>query len=478
MSSAKQIRTLVLLLFGFAATGATAWAQDQQEPPSEPSKPKPAARGVPGIDDTSDENNQADQWQPDNTPLTGVANPTLGTPEMRHSYWVPGLAYGSTIQSGPGSGQGWYANNYVGANITLLQAWSRNELGVNYTGGGVFSTANFQGNGGFQLLSLADTISLNRCQIQFFDYFSYLPVTNFGFFGGTGVGIPGVSGSLGAPIPGLSIGIVPNQGIFSAFGPRYSNAFASQITYQLSRRGSITAAGSYGLLRFAQAGNVDNDLVTGSLGYNYALSKEDTIGVFYQFGGFHYSGQPQAIGTNTISGAYSKKLTKKLALSLYGGPQFSHYRVPIGTQTKTTNASAGATFSYATEQAGITGSYFHGLAGGAGVFIGSLSDTVNVAVTHRFSRAWNANFNLGYSRNSALGSQPGLSFPSFNDWFVGGGVSRPFGRNITFAANYIAYIESTSGTACVTTAPCGATNYTQHTINLSIQWHTRPFVLP
>jgi hypothetical protein len=482
MSGSKQIRSLVLLLFGLAATGATAWAQDQQqEPPSEPSKPKPAARGVPGIDDTTeDNNNQADQWQPDNTPLTGVATPTLGTPEMRHSYWVPGLAYGTTVQSQPQSGangQGWYVNNYVGANVSLLQSWSRNQLAVNYTGGGFFSTASFEGNGSFQLLSLADTVTLDRWRIQFFDYFSYLPVTDFGFFGGSGVGLPGVPGSLGAPVPGLNIGIVPNQGVFSSHGPRYSNAFASQVTYQLSRRGSITAAGSYGLLRFTQAGNVDNDMVTGSLGYNYALSKEDSIGIFYQFEAFHYAGQPQAIGTNSISGAYSKKLTQKLALSLYGGPQFSNYRVPIGTQSKTTNASAGASLSYATEQAGITASYFHGLSGGAGVFLGSLTDTANVGLTHKFAHVWKANLNFGYSRNSALGSEPGFSFPSFNDWFVGGGVSRPFGRNINFVANYTAYIESTSG-ACTTATPCGNTNYTQHTINLSIQWHTRPFILP
>ena len=288
MSSTKQIRTLVLLLFGFAATGATAWAQDQQEPPSEPSKPKPAARGVPGIDDTSVENNQADQWQPDNTPLTGVANPTLGTPEMRHSYWVPGLAYGSTIQSGTGAGQGWYANNYVGANISLLQAWSRNELGVNYTGGGFFSTANFEGNGGFQLLSLADTISLNRWQIQFLDRFSYLPTSDFGFFGGTGLGVPGVSGSLGVSIPGLNPGLVPTQGVFSATGPRYSNTAAVQVTYALSRRGSLTVGGSYGLLSFTQPGNVDNSMALGSVGYNYALTKEDSIGIFYEFAGYHY----------------------------------------------------------------------------------------------------------------------------------------------------------------------------------------------
>ena len=486
MSRSKQIRSLVLLLFGLAATGATAWAQDPQEPPSEePSKPKPAARGIPGIDDTTEDNNQSD-WQADNNPLTGVVTPTLGSPEMRHSYWVPGLAYGSTIESQPQStsGQGWYVNNYVGANVSLLQSWTRNQLAANYTGGGFFSSSNFEGSGSFQLLSLSDTISLNRWQIQFFDSFSYLPVTDFGFFGAGGIGLPGVSGSLGAPIPGLSSGIVPNQSVFSANGPRYSNAFATQVTYQLSRRGSITLAGSYGLLRFTQAANVDSDMAMGSVGYNYALSKEDTIGVFYQFEAFHYSGQPQAIGTNSINGAYSKKLTRKLALSLYGGPQFSHYRVPIGTQSNTTNASAGASFSYATEHATVTGTYFHGLSGGAGVFVGSLTDTANVGLSHRFARAWTASFNLGYAHNSALGSQPGFSSSAFNessafnDWYVGGGVSRPFGRNINFAANYTAYIESTSGAGCTASTSCGSANYTQHTINLSIQWHTRPFILP
>lgn len=469
----------MLLLFGFAATGVTAWAQDQQEPPSEPSKPKPAARGIPGIDDTAEDNNNPnDQWHPDTTPLTGLATPTLGSPEMRHSYWVPGFAYGSTILSQPlgGGSQGWYANNYVGANISLLQSWSRNQLGVNYTGGGFFTTSSSESDGNFQMLSLADTLTLNRWQIQLFDSFSYLPVTDFGFFGGTGVGIPGVSGSLGAPIPGLSSSIVPNQGVYSAFGPRYSNAVAAQATYSVSRRGSITAGGSYGLLHFTLPGNVDNDTVLGSLGYNYALSKEDTIGIFYQFEGFHYTGQPQAIGTQSVSGAYSKKLTRKLALSLYGGPQFSHYRVPIGTQSNTTNGSAGATLSYATEHAGITGSYFHGLSGGAGVLIGSLTDTVSLGLTHQFSRVWNANVSFGYSRNSALGSTSGLTSSSFNNFFVGGGVSRPFGRNINFALNYTAYIENTSVSGCVT-APCNSSS-TSNTINLSIQWHTRPLVLP
>jgi len=477
MSSTIHLRIFALSLLGFLAVGGRAWAQDTQEPPTEPSKPRPAARGIPGVDDTTDENSQVDQWQPDNTPLTGLADPTLGSPELRHSYWVPGIAYGATVQSEPtGSTQSWIVNNYVGATVSLLEASGRNQIGLNYTGGGFFTTSNFESNGGFQLLTLADTITLNRWQIEFFDKFSYLPTSEFGFFGGTGIGLPGVSGSFGVSIPGLNSGLVPTQSVFSASGPRYSNATAAQVTYALSRRGSLTVGGAYGLLRFTQPGNVDNSMALGSVGYNYALTKEDSIGIFYEFAGYHYSGQPQALGTNIVAGAYSRKLTRKLALSLHGGPQFSHYRVPIGTQTKSTNVAVGATLSYAaTQQLGITGTFFHGLSGGAGVLVGSLSDTATLRLTHRFGRVWNASFDFGYARNSPLGSAPGLTSSTFNDWFVGGGVSRPFGRNINFFANYTAYIESAGAAACVTT-PCN-TNYTQNTINLSIQWHTRPFVL-
>ena len=470
-----HLRIFTLLLLGFLAVGGRAWAQDPQEPPTEPTKPRPAARGIPGVDDTTDENRQVDQWQPDDTPLTGLAAPTLGSPEMGHSYWVPGIAYGATVQSEPASStQGWFVNNYVAATVSLLGTFSRNQIGLNYTGGGFFTTSNFASNGGFQMLTLADTITLNRWQIQFFDKFSYLPTSDFGFFGGMGIGVPGVSGSLGVSIPGLNPGLVPTQGVFSSTGPRYSNAAAVQVTYALSRRGSLTVGGSYGLLSFTQPGNVDNSMALGSVGYNYALTKENSIGIFYEFAGYHYSGQPQAIGTNIIAGAYSRKFTRRLALSLHGGPQFSHYRVPIGTQTKTTNVTAGATLEYATQQLGITGSFFHGLSGGSGVLVGSLSDTATLGLTHRFGRVWNANFNLGYARNSPLGSAPAGTSSTFNDWFVGGGVSRPFGRNINFFANYTAYIESSSA-LCATT-PCN-TNYTANTINLSIQWHAHPFVL-
>src|SRR6202008_1739793 len=122
MKASKQIRELVLLVFGAAAIAGGARAQDPQEPqapqtPEGPGKPKRAARGVPGLNDsnTAEENDQQSSWQPDNSPVTGLQNPTIGSPELGHSYWVPGLEYGSTIQSRPLGQQatsGWDAHKY------------------------------------------------------------------------------------------------------------------------------------------------------------------------------------------------------------------------------------------------------------------------------------------------------------------------------------------------------------------------------
>lgn len=481
MSKSKKIPRLMILVLAVMVGGSR--AQEPQEPqapqtPEDANKPKPAARAIPGLDDSKENGPDNSTWQPDTFPVTGLQNPTLGAPELGHSYWVPGLSYGSTIQSQPLGQQasnGWYANNYLGGDLSLVETWSRSQLALNYSGGGFFTNSSQESNGWYQQLSLANTISFNRWQVQFFDIFSYIPESGFGFFGGSGIALPGIAGSLGPSLPGLSPSILPNQSIYSAVGPRYSNAFAAQVTYMLSPRGSITAGGAYGLLRFTQAGNVDSDSAIANVGYNYALNKTDSIGAFYQFVGYHYSGQPQAIGAHSVSFVYGKKITQKLALKLYGGPQFSFYRVPIGTKTQSTNGAGGVTVSYAVQRGSINASYFHGLTGGSGIFVGAITDQLTVDYSRQLGIAWTGIVNVGYARNSSLGSFGAAQTGTYNDYFFGGGISRAFGRNVNFVVNYTARIENSNAANCG--GPGCNTDYTQNMVTISLQWHTRPFVL-
>jgi hypothetical protein len=470
------------LLFLLLLSGApNSLAQtDPQEPQDAP--PKPAARSTPlppidsGQDDTQASLNQL---QPDTAPLTGVANATLGTSEVRHSYWVPGIQYASNIQSsgyGQAGSSGWFVNNYVMANLSLLKAWSHSQLTLNYSGGGVFSSDSQIGNGYTQQMAVSQAFQWNRFQLQFLDQFFYLPEQQFGFGGGTSLGVPGVGGGTGPTIPTIGGGVAPNQSIFTAIGPSYNNSFVVQTNYQLSPRASITASGSYGILRFVDPGNVDSASAMGSLGYNYQLTSADTLGVLYRFTGYQYSGEPQAYGSNIVNLAYGRKITGRLAFQAYGGPQYTTYRIPIGNQTSSLGGNGSLNLSYAIENGSITGGFFHGLTAGSGVLVGSNINQLTLSATRRLSRIWTGQMNFGYARNTPIAGNTPTTAPAYDSWIAGGGVSRPIGRDVNLAVAYSVNISKANQSGCSGTS-CNTTQ-TVNYITLSFQWHTRPLVLP
>src|SRR5262245_3794007 len=125
MSERTIILVMMLLLPGpfFGAQVVDAQEPITQEPP------RPAAKAYPPIGGANDEesNPPVDQLQPDNRPLTGFQQPTLGVNAERHSYWIPGVSYINSVQSNAftqGGGSAWTSTSYLGGNISLLQNWS------------------------------------------------------------------------------------------------------------------------------------------------------------------------------------------------------------------------------------------------------------------------------------------------------------------------------------------------------------------
>lgn len=470
-------------LFAFALSLGVLASQAQEEPqpvpeaPPEPTPeapPKPAGHSFP----TLGIGQQEGELQPDFSPLTGMQNSTLGFPEIRHSYWVPGLQFSSNVLSnayGQSGGSNWTANNYFIGNLSLLEAWSRATLAVNYSGGGFVSTNSQQGNGYYQQLAFSQNYQTERWLLQIVDQFSYTPQSSFGYGGGTNLGVPGVGGSFGTTIPGLGGNYVPNQSVYGV-GASYNNVAALQATYALSRRSSVTLSGSYGILSFTEAGNYGSNTTVGSIGYNYALSRNDTLGLVYRFSSYQFPGNPQAYGSNAMSVAYGRKVTGHLALRLFIGPEITNYRIPVGTTSRTTGFSTSANLTYGFRRGTFALGYIHGLSTGSGVLIGSVLDQATATASHTLTRVWTGSLNFGYSRNSPIGGTAATGYPAYDDWFLGGGVSRPIGRNFNFAVAYTATIGNYSGTAC-TGASCNTSN-TYSTVTINFQWHPRPFVLP
>jgi len=471
----KRLSPSRLLFCSFLLTSAGAISLcAQQAPDSAP--PKPAARSIPSIPDTNqpdDSQTPAGQLQPDTAPLTGLLAPSLGTPVLEHSFVLIGAQVGSTIESEGLGSSGWYANNYFLGNLSLVKNWRQALTSINYSGGGYVSTESSQGNGTYQNFSFFQDFRSARWDFSLVDVFAYLPQSQFGFGGGTNLGQPGTGGSLGVPAPGIGSG--PSQDIFSAVGTRYMNTAVAQANYSLTARDSLTFSGSDGILRFSDSDNLNNDTISASMGYNRQLTKADTIGLFYSFGAFHFSGNPQAYGSHSIGMAYGRKITGRLALQISGGPQINTYRIPVDGSTSVVTAFGTANLTYGLQNGNITLTYRHGLSNGSGVLVGSQMDQVNLGTSHRLGRVWTGFANFGYSRNSPLGNLTSSNNSTYNDWFLGAGLSRPFGRDILFAFAYTAEIERSNQPGCTGTS-CN-TDFTQQMITLSLQWHTRPFIL-
>jgi hypothetical protein len=468
---------LAIFSLFYLAGGQNLCAQDEPETPSE-NKPKPAGATNPLVNFGVQENEPSNRLTPDLTPLTGVQTPTLGSPPVLHSYWQPGIQWSGSIQSNSynqTANSSWLMNNYVIGNVSLLQAWSTSQLAINYSGGGFLSTDSTQGNGYYHQLALSQTIQRNRWLIQILDQFSYLPQSSFGFGGGTSLGVPGTGGPTAPVIPGMGTSYVPNQSIFASVGPRYSNSASLQITYATSPRGSVTMSGSYGVLNFIDSGNVNNDITTGTIGYNYTLTRQDSIGAFYRFSAYHFSGQPVAYGDHSANLAYSRKLTGRLALQLYGGPDFTASRVSTNGNSVTYGVNTGASLRYGFEHGGLSASYSHGISGGSGVLAGSSGDQFSFGANRKLGRIWSGQLNMGYAHNTPIANVAHSISQTYNTWTAGGGVSRDLGRNATFSIAYNADIPDYSVSGC-TGNSCGSSP-TFHYVTINFQWHTRPFVL-
>jgi hypothetical protein len=451
-----------------------ALAQQQEDT----SKPKPAGNAIPPIEGSGDQDADADQQPavtltPDRHPLTGAEIPTIGSQEMRHSYWVPGFQYSNVTRSSTLSQPttpNWNTTNYVAGSFSLLETWSRSQLSVNYSGGGFLSTDDFQGSGYFHQLGLVQAFRWQRWQVSFIDQFSYLPQSEFGFGAATNLATPGIGGSLAPSWPGLQTSYQPNQTILASRGPRYSNSLTTQAVYAASPRVSLTFAGSYGALRFAEAGNISTNDFIFSTGYDYALSKKDTIGVLYRFSGFRFIGDTQSINDHVTQLAYGRKITGRLALQLFGGPEVTILRFA----TKI-SASGGGNLSYVRAKDSVTLAFQHGVTGGSGLFNGANTDEVHSVINRQLTRAWQGNVTVGFARNTSLGTSNSVS-PTYDSWFAGGGLDRHLGRTASFTLGYAAYFEKSNVPICGVAA-CGGKSYVQHQISAGFQWHTRPFVL-
>jgi hypothetical protein len=301
-----------------------------------------------------------------------------------------------------------------------------------------------------------------------------LPESSFGFAGAAVAGVPGV-GTGG----GLGSGFTPNQSVLTPEGQNLSNALAVELDTRLTPRSSLTFVGGYSLLHYFNDNLLNFGDASFQAGYNYLLSRKDTVAVSYNFSAFRYSNVDQSLNLNTIQGSYARRITGRLAFQIAAGPQFLSSTVPITSSTPATTTSSSqlywtlnASLQYKLRRAQISASYSHGVSGGSGVLAGAETDVVSGSFDEQVSRTFNVSLPAGYSRNRGIAGSAGSAAQTYSYWYSGVNVTHPFSRSLDMFINYEFQYQDANTGGCVGSA-C-TTNTIRNQIMFGVNFHKQP----
>ncbi|HXW56407.1 MAG TPA: hypothetical protein VEJ67_11700 [Candidatus Cybelea sp.] len=489
----KPLRQFCLLLTAALVLAPVVWprqSQDQQQqqqqqqqqgqaqqPTEQAQQPIPAYHpplsGL-GSDDDQDQNANSPTETPDTHPLAGVQQLGVGGEGIERSYWEPSASVYSVANSAFGPGRGWAQWATLLGSIEAHRDSARNELILDYTGGGMVSSSSAVGDFVLQQVELGDTITLRRSTISLLNYTSYMPLASFGFAGLGGMSLPG-TGTLG-----LETALLPSQSILSNFGQHIANSDIVQINTNITGRSSLTMIGGYSLLHFFEGSLLDSNEPTAQIGYNYQLTRRDTVALLYNFADYQYTGLHQSITTNRADLSYGRRVTGRMAFQIAAGPEAVTFNLPnstistaTGSETVTRPSGAqlywdlNASLQYALSRTTFGLNYTHGVNGGSGVLEGAEGSTVVGTVTHDLSRQLQVGATGGYARNKEVLGQP----YTYDFWYGTGHLSRQLGRTVSLTLSYEYQRQSSTASFCIANS-CG--KFDSSTISAGVSWHDHP----
>jgi hypothetical protein len=459
-------------------------APEPNTPSENPAQPIPAIRSpLAGINGNDDDQQVTQKIVPDTTPLAGVEPINSGRPALDHNFIQPQfkiLSIADSDQLSPsGTNSGWGDFTSILAGIDLHQTAGISNLTLSYLGGGSIAVGGDASSSTLHQLNVEEDLNWRRLKLSFIDQFAFLPEASFGYAGlGGGVALPG-GGSIG-----LQPGLTPGDSILTTRGNRVTNSFLTQADIFLTPRSSVTVAGGYSLLHY-----FDNDLVDFGdsifqAGYNYQLTRKDTVAVFYRFSGYRYSGFNQSINDNSFQASYGRRVTGRFSFQIQGGPDITFVTTPLTAATSTTPASGGqmrelywslsTSATYQLQRVGLNASYSHGVSGGSGVLLGSIADTIAGSAGRQLTRQFSGAVNGGYSRNKGINAFDTAGAAPQNFGYVYGGVSfdRTLGRAMDVNFSYQLQHQTSNQDFCVGTT-CNQ-DLTRHQISLGLNWHRQP----
>jgi hypothetical protein len=435
-------------------------------------RPVPAGRGVSPIVDPLP--NDPAQVSPDTNTLAGAQLFGVGSLNHARNVFDPSISFselGQTFPPVPGQPNqtNLFSATLIGGGLNFDRTWSRYHLTTIYNGGETFTRGSQQSNDQFHDLNVLQEIDWARWRLLLRDDFVASPGAAFT---GTGMGGPGlsaqISSTLQASLNGIGQGFVPSESIQTGNAMRYRNAAVGQLEYSFSRRSAFTFAGSYGLLKFTDAGFFSSHMVNAQAGYDYMLDPANSIALLASYGKIDYTGSANTTTNYLAALAYGRKITGRVAFQVGAGPE--RIQFVNGTNGQLWYASVTSALTYDWRRTGYSLAFMRGLSSGSGVFLGAKTNTLTLAAHHQFTRSWTGSVNSGYAINNSLAGA-GTPTVKFDNWFVGANIGRQLWSHFQLNFNY--GVQRQNSPAVCPVANCGIDGF-QQTFGMTINWHLRP----
>ena len=470
-----HLRVLIALL-GLTLAVAAAPAQEPATS-TPPSGQLPATSPPEGQEAAVEETTNAPV--PDIRPLTGAEEIGVGLRRGGRNFIFPALqvyAYGDSNRSiAATGGQGAELAGSVVGRLALQHVSRTSQLTLDYMGGGMFYARQSDLNATIHQIGITQAFTGRRWALQLSDRASYLPESSFGF-GGFGSMGGGLSGGFGSGLGSLNPAFSADQTVVTGRGYRINNTTIAQVQYLASRRATLTATAAYSLLRFEEAGAIDSDHRIFSAGYNYEMTRRDSLGLTYGVSMFRFRGSDLAFDDHFVQLVYGRRVTGRMAFELGAGPQLDIFKNSLAGSTHRYFWNLHSSLHYRWPRSDLGISYGRYTSSGSGLLYGAQTDRLSLSVGHRFTRNWSGSFSPGYSHNSRLQQTTGPSTSvDFNSYYVGFGLRRALGRYADASVNYTFQGQTTD-----IASPLGAmvnSSLVRHTFGLAFSWHGRQMPL-
>lgn len=474
---ATGLTILVLGALGLSVPAASAQQQQepgQQQPQGQSGAPIPAYRSPLISDDNSDTGDNSQEPSPDTRPLAGTQNLALSGLETKRSFWQPHFAVSAAGDSNARQNTNnatWSTWTSFAGGVDAQKISSSSQMSVGYTGGFMYSNDRSMPDGIVQQFNFADTLEFRRATLTILDDFSYLPEQRFGFGGLGGVPLPGGVST------GLGPGLVPSQSVLSGHAQSLINSYVTQLDVSATSRSSVTFAGGYSVVHYLEGNLLDTREITGRVGYNYQLSRRDTVALLYNFQEIAYSGSLGSINNHITEVSYGRRITGRLAFQISGGPEVTIFHTPISSTATTSTQLSWAmstALQYELRRNHFGLDYSHGVSGGSGVLLGSATDTASGALVRRMSRTFNSGITAGFAHNRGLPTAANPTNQHYNYWFTGATLSHPWGRTVGVTLSYQMQYQNSNIPFCISST-CG-TKIMRHVISFGLDWRERPLL--